>query len=99
MCGLSREVACHGSGLPRQVSIYRNTINIKYLFSSPETYHTNPQFGVQITDVDEDDDEDIGTIIVGLMQKGRRRLKAQGEGNLTMGYEMYKVCIYVEMVP
>lgn len=56
-----------------------------------ETYWTNPQYRVTITDADDDDDEEIGTIIVGLMQKGRRKLKEYGEGNLTMGYDIYRV--------
>ena len=44
-----------------------------------------------VTDVDDDDDEDMGTLIVGLMQKNRRMFKQQGSGNLTIGYEIYKV--------
>jgi len=57
----------------------------------PESYQTNPQYRIQITDADDDDEEEIGTIIVGLMQKGRRRLRAEGGGNLTMGYEIFSV--------
>ena len=56
-----------------------------------ETFWTNPQYYVTVTDVDDDDDEDMGTLIVGLMQKNRRMFKQQGSGNLTIGYEIYKV--------
>ena len=65
-----------------------NVDNIKLV---TETYWTNPQYQVSITDADDDDEEEIGTIIVGLMQKGRRQLKQYGVGNLTIGYDIYSV--------
>ena len=43
--------------------------------------------------MDDDDEEDVATLIVALMQKGRRRLKKTGQGNLTIGYEIYDVSI------
>lgn len=55
---------------------------------APETYHTNPQYHIQVRDVD-DDEDDLGTVVVGLMQKGRRRLRAIGQGNWTIGYDIY----------
>ena len=59
---------------------------------SPDTFWTNPQYRVNITDVDDDDEEDIGTILISVMQKDRRQLKKLGQGNWTIGYEVYKVC-------
>ena len=37
---------------------------------------------MEVCDADEDDDEDMGTVIVGLMQKERRKKKAAGSGDL-----------------
>ena len=62
-----------------------------YLLS--ESFYTNPQYKINVTDVDDDDDEEIGTVIIGLMQKGRRKLKSGGFGNFTISYEIYEVCI------
>jgi len=57
-----------------------------------DTFWTNPQYRVTVCDADEDDSEDVGTLIVGLMQKERRKKIAEGEGNLlTMGYMLYKL--------
>ena len=44
-----------------------------------------------MVDPDEDDDEDICTIIVALMQMDRRKLKREGGQNLTMGYDIFQV--------
>ena len=57
------------------------------------TFWTNPQYQVTVTDADEDDEEDVGTIIVGLMQKGSR---VQGRKNHTIGYEIYQVCVSLQ---
>lgn len=43
-------------------------------------------------DPDEDDEENLGTIIVGLMQIGRRKLRKEGKDLLTIGYVIYEVC-------
>merc|ERR1712050_202306 len=55
-----------------------------------DTFHTNPQFRVNVVDADDEDDEDKGTLIVGLMQKGRRKKREEGLDLLTMGYAIYK---------
>ena len=55
------------------------------------TFARNPQYFVTVTDADEDDDESMGTLIIGLMQKERRKLKEKGIDMLTMGYAIYKV--------
>ena len=56
-----------------------------------DTFWTNPQYRVEVTDVDDDDDENLGTLIVALMQKNRRKLKKEGQDVLTIGYAIYKV--------
>lgn len=55
------------------------------------TFWTNPQFRVTVVDPDLNDDENKGTIIVGLMQKNMRRRKKEGIDNHTVGYAIYKL--------
>jgi calpain len=56
-----------------------------------DSFWTNPQYVVEVTDADEDDNENLGTLIVGLMQKERRKKRKEGVDLLTMGYAVYKV--------
>ncbi len=46
---------------------------------------------MSLHDVDDDDDDNQCSVVVALMQKNRRFLKKYGVGNLTIGYEIYKV--------
>ncbi len=47
---------------------------------------------MEVTDPDEDDDDDMGTLIIGLMQKETRKRKAKtGLDLLTVGYLIYQV--------
>lgn len=58
----------------------------------PETFGMNPQFTVTLEDPDDDDEVDNCTIILGLIQKGRRKKKAMGgAGNLTIGFVVYQL--------
>ena len=51
-----------------------------------------------MTDPDELDDDDTGTIVVALMQKERRKKLVEGQQMLTIGYYIYKVsCLMVKM--
>ena len=61
------------------------------IFFILDTYWTNPQYRVHVVDADDEDDEDAGTVIVGLMQKERRKKMKEGLGLLTLGYSIYKV--------
>ena len=58
------------------------------------TFWTNPQFRTEVVDPDDDDDEDLGTLIVALMQIGRRRIRKEGHQFHTIGYSIYKVTNY-----
>lgn len=53
----------------------------------------NPQFVIKLDDVDDDpDDGQEGcTVIVGLMQKNKRRRRKMGEDMETIGYAIYEV--------
>ncbi|CAH8490324.1 unnamed protein product [Schistosoma turkestanicum] len=56
-----------------------------------DTFWTNPQYVVSVEDPDENDDENKGTLIVGLMQKNRRKMRKEGADLLTIGYAVYKL--------
>ncbi|KAF8561011.1 hypothetical protein P879_03251 [Paragonimus westermani] len=58
-----------------------------------ETFWINPQYRVTVVDPDENDDDNLGTMIVGLMQKNRRCLRKQGEDLLTIGYAVYELAV------
>ncbi len=58
-----------------------------------ETFWTNPQYRVEVVDADDDDDEDLGTILVACMQKNRRRMRKEGADLLTIGYAVYQVLV------
>jgi calpain len=55
------------------------------------TFANNPQFRVKLEDPDDDDKVDNCTIVLGLIQKGRRNLKRVGVQNLTIGFTIYEV--------
>jgi len=56
-----------------------------------ETFIHNPQYIVTLVDVDEDDDDPLCTLIVSLIQKGRRELRHEGAGSLSIGFVIYHV--------
>ncbi|XP_063128051.1 calpain-8 isoform X3 [Rattus norvegicus] len=61
----------------------------------PGTYWTNPQFKIHLDEVDEDQEEGTSepccTVLLGLMQKNRRRQKRIGQGMLSIGYAVYQI--------
>ncbi|KAJ1074396.1 hypothetical protein K5549_001091 [Capra hircus] len=61
----------------------------------PATYWTNPQFKIHLDEVDDQQEESVSepccTVLLGLMQKNRRRQKRMGQGMLSIGYAVYKV--------
>ena len=61
----------------------------------PATYWTNPQFKIHLDEVDDRQEESVSepccTVLLGLMQKNRRRQKRMGQGMLSIGYAVYKV--------
>ncbi|NXR10655.1 CAN8 protein, partial [Semnornis frantzii] len=58
------------------------------------TYWTNPQFKICLDEPDDDHEGSLNepccTILVGLMQKNRRRQKKMGEALLSIGYSLYQ---------
>uniref|UniRef100_A0A452EAT3 Calpain-2 catalytic subunit n=1 Tax=Capra hircus TaxID=9925 RepID=A0A452EAT3_CAPHI len=61
----------------------------------PATYWTNPQFKIHLDEVDDQQEESVSepccTVLLGLMQKNRRRQKRMGQGMLSIGYAVYKL--------
>ncbi|KAK6741722.1 hypothetical protein RB195_009537 [Necator americanus] len=53
------------------------------------TFANNPQYRVQLTDSDPDDDDELCTVIFAVMQKYRRNLKAEGLDNVPIGFAVY----------
>ncbi|VDN12217.1 unnamed protein product [Dibothriocephalus latus] len=54
----------------------------------PDTYWTNPQYRITVTDSDPTDDDELCTVTIGLMQMGARK---SGESNLTIGFSVYEL--------
>ncbi|KAM9316868.1 calpain-8-like [Gastrophryne carolinensis] len=61
----------------------------------PSTFWTNPQFQIKLEEPDHDHEgsskDPSCTVIVGLLQKNRRRQKRIGEDLLSIGFAIYKV--------
>lgn len=55
------------------------------------TFATNPQVRITVVDPDEDDDDNLCTCIVSLMQKGRRAKRDEGLDTLSIGFAVYHV--------
>jgi len=54
-----------------------------------ETFASNPQFIITLEDPDDDDEDELCTCIVSLMQKGRRAMRDEGLDTLTIGFAIY----------
>ncbi|KAL3315499.1 calpain 2, (m II) large subunit [Cichlidogyrus casuarinus] len=81
--------ACHWEETIHH-SEWRARVNAGGCRNYLETFWTNPQFRVIVTDPDDDDGENKGTLIIGLMQKDRRALRKMGMDMLTIGYAIYE---------
>ncbi|ESN97006.1 hypothetical protein HELRODRAFT_85816, partial [Helobdella robusta] len=60
---------------------------------SPGSFWINPQYHFEVTDSDENDDKQEGTVIIALMQKDRRRLTSENLELLAIGFVVYKVSL------
>nr|XP_057932554.1 calpain-9 [Doryrhamphus excisus] len=53
-----------------------------------DTFWTNPQFKLEL--VDADDEDDVCSVVIALMQKNRRRLRKEGMDLQTIGFAVYE---------
>uniref|UniRef100_A0A0B7AGX8 Calpain-3 n=2 Tax=Arion vulgaris TaxID=1028688 RepID=A0A0B7AGX8_9EUPU len=56
-----------------------------------ETFWTNPQYRMTLTDPDDDDEDELCTALVAVLQKDRRKKRKEGLDLLTIGYVIYKL--------
>ncbi|XP_053203439.1 calpain-B-like isoform X3 [Panonychus citri] len=56
-----------------------------------QTFASNPQYIIELKDHDEGDEDDLCTLIVGLMQKNRRAKRKMGLDSLTIGFAVYAI--------
>lgn len=70
-------------------------------FSPADTFWTNPQFVIRLEEEDDDpDDGEAGcSLLVGLIQKNRRRMRKMGEDMHTVGFAIYEVSESPQMDP
>ncbi|XP_061771469.1 calpain-9 [Nerophis ophidion] len=53
-----------------------------------DTFWTNPQFKMELRDAD--DEDDVCSVVIALMQKNRRRLRKEGMDLQTIGFAVYE---------
>ncbi|XP_017295028.1 calpain-9 [Kryptolebias marmoratus] len=53
-----------------------------------DTFWTNPQFRLQLEDAD--DDDDVCSVVIAVMQKNRRKLRKEGMDMETIGFAVYE---------
>jgi len=56
-----------------------------------DTFANNPQYLISLEDPDEGDDEEKCTVIINLMQRGRRAMRDEGLDLLTIGFCVYNL--------
>ena len=59
----------------------------------PDTFWMNPQFVIQLNEEDDDpeDGEEGCSVVLGLVQKNRRKMRKAGEDMHTIGFAIYEV--------
>lgn len=67
----------------------------KITFNLLDSFAHNPQYRVQLTDADPNDDDDLCTVIIAVMQKYRREQKHLGLDNHAIGFAVYEVIICI----
>merc|ERR1712004_242295 len=54
------------------------------------SFYTNPQYKISVPEPDDDDEDGKATVVIGVMQRERRKLKKVGHDNHTIGYAIYQ---------
>lgn len=58
-----------------------------------DTFYLNPQFKIEVEKKEGTEEDEKRSVVIALMQKGRRKMKRIGAQNLTIGFAIYKVTI------
>lgn len=68
-------------------------VSLMFCFQTADSFWTNPQFVIRLDEEDDDpDDGEAGcSLVVGLIQKNRRRMRKMGEDMHTVGFAIYEV--------
>ncbi len=66
---------------------------MKLIVNFLETFAINPQYLMELTDSEPNDEDQLCTVIIAVMQKYRRELKSSNIDNLTIGFAVYEVTI------
>ena len=56
---------------------------------SSDTFWTNPQYKLELEDAD--DEDDVCSVVIALMQKNRRKMRKEGLDMETIGFAVYEV--------
>ena len=74
-------------------NIYGRGLFDHTVFTTPcaDTFVSNPQYVVPLESADADDDDDLCTMVVSLMQKNVRQQRRFGRDFWPIGFTIYKV--------
>lgn len=80
-----------GPGLDKDRGVSTKTPT--FCFRPADSFWTNPQFVITLDEEDDDpDDGEAGcSLVVGLIQKNRRRMRKMGQDMHTVGFAIYEV--------
>ena len=70
---------------------WRRRVNAGGCRNYLHSFWTNPQYRISVEDPDDDDDENMCTILIGVLQKDRRKKKSEGFDYMTIGFSVYQL--------
>ncbi|KAI1295389.1 Calpain-A [Halotydeus destructor] len=97
ICNLTPEPLDEEEGSPKQweASVFDGSwvsgVSAGGCRNNLNTYAMNPQYLISLVDIDEEDDDDMCTLIVALMQKNHRSKRKMGLESLSIGFGIYKL--------
>ena len=74
--------------LRKTIKLSQHILFHSFSFSA---FYTNPQYKISVPEPDDDDEDGKATVVIGVMQRERRKLKKVGHDNHTIGYAIYQV--------
>ncbi|XP_017779020.1 PREDICTED: calpain-A-like isoform X2 [Nicrophorus vespilloides] len=93
ICNLSPDSVSDDSGKRWELSYYEGEwvkgVTAGGCRNFLDTFWSNPQYRITLTQVDEDSNDNKCTVIIALMQKNRRQQRKMGLDVLTIGFAIY----------